>query len=202
MVSAKILIEGSKVQQTGYRIFLLEKAMKSGIERIYAKNLDKNKVEVLIGDEEEKINNFYETIKRERPKGAIVKDIKKEPYKGDTSIPPIERYLQFLTLEQLSRGREEVIRLPRFVGKSMEMLATSLKGIEGILGNLTERFGIFGQYAKVMDEKLTGMDGKLYGVDERLKGIDEKLDKITVLPEKIDALPERIAEAMNKARKK
>jgi archaellum component FlaC len=95
----------------------------------------------------------------------------------------------------LSRGREEVIRLPRFVGKSMEMLAISLSGIEEILGNLTERFGIFGQYAKGMDDKLSGMDGKL-------AGMDEKLEKITALPEKIDTLPERIAEAINKAKKK
>jgi len=195
MVSTKLLIEGSKVQQIGYRIFLLEKVMKSGIEKIYTTNLDKNKIEVLIGDEEEKINNFYEIIKRERPKGAIVKDIKKEPYEGDSPIPSIERYLQFLTLEQLSRGREEVIRLPRFVGKSMEMLATSLSGIEGILGNLTERFGIFGQYAKGMKDKLTGMDGKL-------AGMDEKLEKITALPEKIDSLPIKIAEAMRKAAEK
>jgi acylphosphatase len=58
MVSTKLLIEGLKVQQTGYRIIILEKAMNYGIDRIYATNLNKNKIEVLLSGEDEKINFF------------------------------------------------------------------------------------------------------------------------------------------------
>ena len=185
MVSVRILIEGRKVQEVGYRIFLLEKALENGIERIYARNLDESKVELLLSDEEDKINAFYEVTKKERPKGAIVKDVKKEPYQGKIPIPPIERYFQFLTLEQLSRGREEVLKLPEFVGKSIETVASALKGIDEKFGDVKARFDIFGQYAK-------GMDAKLTGVDEKLKGIDEKLD----------TLPERIAGALSSGKKK
>jgi len=195
VVAVRILIEGRRVQQIGYRIFLMEKALQNGVERIYARNIDKNKVELLVSDEEDKINNFYEIVKKERPEGALVKDVKKETYLGEISIPNIERYFQFLTLEQLSRGREEVLRLPEFVGRSIETVASSLKGIDEKFSNVVERFGTFGQYAKEMDEKMTG-------VDEKLRGIDEKLDKIATLPEKIDALPEKIAEALSSNKKK
>jgi hypothetical protein len=46
---------------------------------------------------------------------------------------------------------------------------------------VAQRFGIFGDYAKKMDEKLTNMDEKLGGIDEKL-----------------DSLPERIAKAISK----
>jgi acylphosphatase len=41
VVSVRILIEGEKVQGVRYRLFLLEKAMESGIEKIYVRNIDK-----------------------------------------------------------------------------------------------------------------------------------------------------------------
>lgn len=188
MVSVRILIEGKAVQKIGYRIFLLEKALENGIGNIYLRNIDKDKVELLLSDEEDKINNFYELVKSERPSGAAVETVKKEPYKGKTLIPSIERYFQFLTLEQLSKGREEVLRLPEFVGSAVETVASALKGIDEKFGNVAQRFGVFGEYAKKMDGKLTK--------------IDEKLNKITTLPEKIDALPERIAKAMKTSKRR
>jgi len=63
-----------------------------------------------------------------------------------------------------------------------------LKGIDQKLGDVAERFGVFGQYARGMDDKLTRMD--------------EKLDKITTLPEKFETLSERIAEAIGVNKKK
>ena len=171
MASARILIEGKTVQQVGYRIFLLEKALENGIEKIYARNLDKNTVELLLTDDEDKINKFYEIVKTERPEGAAVESVRRETYDGKIPIPSIDRYFQFLTLEQLTKGREEVVKLPAFVGSAIQTVASALKGID-------EKFGAFGDYAKRMDEKLTGMN------------------------EKLDTLPERIAEALTSSKKK
>lgn len=187
MISVKIIIEGNRVQEVGYRMFLLEKALENGVERILARNLDKNEVELLLRDQKPKIDRFYEIIKSEKPESATVKDIKKEPYRGKTPIPRIERYFQFLTLEQLSRGRDEILRFPELVGDAIKEVATPLKGIESRLDNMTQRFGIFGEYAKKMDGKLSG--------------IDEKLDKIATVPEKMDTLPERIAQALTSRKK-
>jgi len=178
VTSARILIKGKTVQQVGYRIFLLEKALENGIERIYARNLDKNKVELLLTDEEDKINKFYKVIKTEKPEGATLESIKKKPYDGKVPIPSIDRYFQFLTLEQLTKGREEVVKLPTFVGGAIQTVASALKGIDEKFGTVAQRFGIFGDYAKRMDKKLTGMN------------------------EKLDTLPERIAEALSSNKKK
>lgn len=73
----RILIQGKRVQEVDYRIFLLEKALESDISRIYARNINDNKVELLLSDDEGKLNNFYQVIKRERPKAPKLKLLKK-----------------------------------------------------------------------------------------------------------------------------
>lgn len=186
MTKVKILIDGPKVQEIGYRIFLLEKALENDISNIYAKNLNKDKVELLIDDDEKKIEQLYKVILNERPQGAIVDTIKKEHYSGDTRIPPIDRYFQFLTLEQMSRGREEIIKLPSFVSNSLEKVATALGGIDNKFGEVINRFGLFGEQAKEMNSKLEKQEDSLSSMDDKLGGIDEKLS----------TLPERIAEAI------
>lgn len=111
MVNVRILIEGEKVQRVGYRMFLLRKAFKSGIRNLYAQNIDTDKVEVLVSDEEHKVNSFYETLEKEKPKEAIVKYVKKEPYNDKIPIPPTIDFLHLLTFEELGEGREELVKL-------------------------------------------------------------------------------------------
>ena len=154
MASVRILIEGKKVQSVGYRMFLLERALLKGIGRLYARNIDENKVELLVSGEEPKVNDFYEAISSEKPKDAEVTNIKKEPYEDATSIPPIDRYFQFLTLEQLSRGREEVVGLPEILVKTMEPVASALIGINEKFAQVVDKFGVFGGYTRGIDEKL------------------------------------------------
>ena len=194
MARVKISIRGSKVQEIGYRIFLLEQALENDINRVYARNLDKDSMELLLDDDDEKINSFYRLISKKKPKGAVVKDLKMEPYSGSILIPPIEKYFQFLTLEQLSRGREEIVKLPEFVGSSIGTIASALSGIDVKFGDVVNRFGVFGQHANSMDEKLTKLDGKL----ER---IDDAITKLATMPDKIEALPKRFAEALRTDKK-
>lgn len=172
VISVKVLIEGEKVQGVGYRIFLLQKALESGIDKIYARNINVNKVEVLVSDEEYKIQGFYEVIDKERPKEAKVKNVKKEAYTNKIPIPSIDRYLQFLTVEQLGTGREEVVKLPDVVtdkvGRSLEGIESTLKGMDEKFGRVAEKFGLFAEYAKEMSSKLTGMDKKLDKLPKRI----------------------------------
>lgn len=202
MVKARIIIEGLKVQEIGYRIFLLEKALENGIGNIYARNVDKDKVELLVDNHGERLERFYQVVQDERPEGASVDTIKREPYSGDTLIPPIDRYFQFLTLEQMSRGREEIVKLPSFVGASLEKVAAALGGIDNKFGEVINRFGLFGEQAKDMNSKLDKVDSKLGGMDEKLGSIDSKFEKLSTLPDKIDLLPDRIAEALYSREKK
>jgi acylphosphatase/archaellum component FlaC len=195
----RILVEGSKVQKVGYRIFLLERALWSGIENIYVKNLGSNKVEVFLRDLEEKVECFYEIVKSEKPEGAAVKSVSREPYLGKVVIPPIDRYFQFLTLEQLSVGREELVRLPSYVGKSVGVVASAISGIDEKFGDVVKRFGVFGESARSMDGKLSGLDEKLKGMDDKLSGlssVDAKLgvvgSKLTSVDAKLGGLNEKL----------
>lgn len=93
----------------------------------------------------------------------------------------------------MSRGREEIVKLPSFVGASLEKYATALGGIDNKFGEVIDRFGLFGEQAKDMNyklekqgDRLSSMDDKLGDMDKRLGGIDDKLG----------TLPERIAEAI------
>jgi len=81
-------------------------------------------------------------------------------------------------LKQSNRGREEVLKLPGSVSEALGTVATSVKGIDQKLGNLADRFGVFGESAKTMDNKLAGIN------------------------EKLETLPDRIAEAITSPRKK
>ena len=195
MVSTKITIHGEKVQQVGYRLFLLEKALESGFERIYIKNLDADKVVILLSDkeeEEERINSFYQVVSKERPKDALVKDVKSEPYEGKIPTLPIDRYIQYLNLEQLIKGREDIAALPALVGYAVKAVAPSIEGIDGKINNAIGRFDVFSQSA-------TRMDGKLTNIEAQLKSIDTKMDKLATTPDKLDELPGKIAEALNPA---
>lgn len=111
MISVRILIEGERVQGVGYRIFLLRKAFECGIGNLYARNVDTDKVEALVSDEEYKVNSFYETLEKERPKEAIVKYTKRELYNNKIPIPPTIDFLHLLTFEEMSEGREELVKL-------------------------------------------------------------------------------------------
>ena len=110
MINVRILIGGERVQGVGYRIFLLRKAFECGIKNIYARNIDTDKVEGLVSDEEYKVDSFYETLEKEKPKEAIVKYVKRKPYDNKIPTPTID-FLHLLTFEELSEGREEVVKL-------------------------------------------------------------------------------------------
>lgn len=182
-VSARILIEGEKVQGVGYRIFLTQKMLETGIEKALPRNVDTDKVEVLVEDKGFKVERFYKILKEEKPKEAVVKSVTREPYKDEIPIPTIDRYLSFLTAEQLVQGRQEIVGLPDRVAEKLP-----LKGIE---------------------EALVGIDKKMDGID----GIDKKMDAVAdrfgviggymkEMSERLDALPGRIAEAITKGSRK
>jgi acylphosphatase len=161
VVSVRILIEGEKVQGVGYRLFLLEKAMESGIEKIYVRNMDKDKVELLVSDEEDKVKSFYEKIYSEFPKEAKVRSIKEELYDGKIPTPSIDRYFQFLTLEQLSKGREKVVKIPKGIDKTLKPISSALSGLDEKFDKAVEKSSLFAQYAKTMDEKLNKLPERI-----------------------------------------
>ena len=99
----KIIIRG-KVHDVGYRPFLLGLAESLEIERFFADNVfinDKQAVEVLIDDADEKVETFVELVKKKKPENAEVESIDFEEYDG--SVMKTESYYRYLTAMQLAK---------------------------------------------------------------------------------------------------
>ena len=199
MGKVRILIEGPKITEVGYRLFLLEKALENGLTKFYARNIDNKHVEILLDDEDDAVDNFYQSIKVEKPEEAEVLDVKQESYSGNIPIPPIETYFQYLTFEQLTKGREDIGKLDKHL-PAIAKIASSLSGISTQLGDVITRYGVFGESVESLDNKMSTLDLKMSGVDDKLGKVDEKLgnidSKLGSIDEKMGTLPERIAEAL------
>ncbi len=102
----KIKIAGSKVTDVGYRLFLLEEAERRKITNLDMKNLkekEKECVEILVGDNKDKVDEYISWIKlpSNKPENAEVDNILEEDYFGD--IISREEYYKIFTASQLSK---------------------------------------------------------------------------------------------------
>ena len=105
MVKKKIIITGDRVQEVGYRVYLLTTALNFGASKFYASNVYINKKQaVIVFIEAEKgiINGFSEFIKVNIPDGANVSEINIENFKG--KVMGIDQYLHLIQVEQLNKG--------------------------------------------------------------------------------------------------
>lgn len=103
-IQKKVTILG-KVQDVGYRLFLYKEAENEAIVKFEANNSDeKGKVEVLLGDEKDKVEKFIEFIRHNFPKNAIVNKYNIEEYDGN--IMTRESFYRKLTTSQLEKMAE------------------------------------------------------------------------------------------------
>lgn len=97
-MKAKITIKGSRVQDVGYRLYLLSKAHK--LQGFEAANVPEGLI-LLVEGEEDKVNQLIQTVKTEKPPLAEVNEVLVESYDGD--IQNIREYREQLSLEQLAK---------------------------------------------------------------------------------------------------
>ncbi len=103
MEKRRVLINGPKVHNVGYRAFLLDEAEALLIPNFSARNI-KNEteiVEALVGGDEEKVEAFIKFVKNKYPEDAEVADISVEDYDGN--IRTIEAYSRSFSTAQLSK---------------------------------------------------------------------------------------------------
>ncbi len=97
----RIVIEGPKVHNVGYRYFLMTLARRARIRYFDADNIA-GAVEVLVESDEEKIAAFKKMVETSRPDRAEVSKISYEDYDGE--IWPISEYSQFCTNLQMNKA--------------------------------------------------------------------------------------------------
>lgn len=121
--------------------------------RVACRNLRKEKkVEIIVNGTNEDIQQFWEYVK-----GYDVRPVKNEKAYQVSEIEPYEGlepdwtfHMSASTMEQLSKGIA-----------SLEGINKSLESIDDKFGKLEDKFGIFGLYAKGMDEKLDTLPEKI-----------------------------------------
>lgn len=97
-MKTKITIKGKRVQDIGYRLFLLSRA--HNLKGFEASNIEEDLI-ILIEGEEEKIKQFIQTTKSEKPPLAEVSEVIVEGYDGE--VMDVKAYREQLSLEQLAK---------------------------------------------------------------------------------------------------
>jgi acylphosphatase len=100
-MKSRIVIEGPKVHNVGYRYFLMTLARRARIRYFDADNIE-GAVEVLVESDEGKIAAFKKMVETSRPDRAEVSKISYEDYDGE--IWPISEYSQFCTNLQMNKA--------------------------------------------------------------------------------------------------
>jgi len=95
-VKVKITIKGRRVQDVGYRLFLLSKA--HSLKGFEASNVGEDLI-VLVEGDENIVNRFVQTVKTEKPPSADVSEVVVEGYGGE--VMDVREYREQLSLEQL-----------------------------------------------------------------------------------------------------
>ena len=110
----KARINGEKVHDVGYRVFLLDLALELGIERFAAKSRIDGGLEVVSvmaeGDDDQ-IAALRELVASKRPKDARVSDVAIEEYDG--RIVSTTDYSQSLMIQIISDGLLALQRIER-----------------------------------------------------------------------------------------
>ncbi len=165
MMRKRIVINGTVVQDIGYRLFLYEYADEADVTEFQTRNV-KEGVEVLVGGEDGNVDTFVDFVKTERPEEADVKAVEVEEYQG--KIRPIERFAQGFMLAQMGK----------FVNIGMEMLATE-KGIKRDTGMTLDKQDMTLEKQKETIEELKGVreDVKAY-MEERFERIEREITDI------------------------
>ncbi len=97
-MKAKILIKGKRVQDVGYRLFLLSKA--HNLKGFEASNIGEDLI-VLIEGGEDGVKRFTQTVRAEKPPLAEVSEVIVEGYDGE--VMEVKEYREQLSLEQLTK---------------------------------------------------------------------------------------------------
>ena len=166
MIKKKIIIEGPKVHDVGYRLFLLDEAENRLIPFLSVKNL-RNKeqlVEVLVAGEEERVEKFIDFIKTNYPDEAEVEDVIVGDYEGDIrTIESFSRNFSISQLSKIARTGVAMLNLQSNMNGSLNKMDGTLDKMDGSLNS--------------MNGRLTKMDGTLNKMDGTLNKIDNNLNE-------------------------
>ncbi len=180
----RILIIGN-VHDVGYRPFLLGLAESLEIDRFFADNVyvgGKQSVEVLVDDEQEKVNLFISLVKAKFPENASVDEVKIADYDGN--VMRTESYYRYLTAMQLAK-------IATYGGRMLEKQDLMLEKQDTMLGKMDMMLEKQDTMLGKMDLMLEKQDLMLEKQDSMLKKQDLMLEKQDTMLGKMDLMLEK-----------
>lgn len=189
MIKKKIVIKGPKVQNVGYRPFLLGIADSESLLMFNAKNnrgIDKDDnqtVEVFVGGDDEAVDMFIEFIKDgvknsdKRPEKAIVISIEvvDEDYKGN--IRTTDSYSRWLTNDQLSKmvgiGLNMLGKQDEMTGKQDETIKEIRNGFDNVTKKQDETIkeisNMRDDLKSYFDSRITKLEKDVFQIKKKIK---------------------------------
>ena len=157
----KIVIKGSDVQNVGYRLFLLDVADSELIPYLNVKNVekDRNLVEIFVGGDKDRVENFMEFIRENFPEAAKVESVEivDDDYKGN--IRTTESFSRWLSTHQLTKIANIGIQM---LGKQDDMLGKQSETI-GEIKNLRDDLKVY------FDKRFDKIEKEVFQIKKRIK---------------------------------
>lgn len=159
-IKNKIIIQGPKVHDVGYRVFLLNRALQSGLIGFSAFNhtLPDNiqQIEICIEGDTESIEEFTTDLHDNIPVHAIVDTISIEPY--DKRVITIMDYMHLVQVEQLDKGIPAILSIQSSQEKMLEKQDRMLEKQDQMLEKQDVMIGKQDQMLEKQDQMLRKQD--------------------------------------------
>jgi len=205
MINKRIIIEGEKVHNVGYRPFLLSKAWELNIPNYFARNIKEEdgveQVEVYLGGDEEQVQEFIEFIKNNYPPKANVSGVREAEPPG--RIMQIDKYDRVLSAEQrntmVQTGLIMIGKQDQMIGKQDQMIGKqdqmidkqdeTQKAIENMHSDVNNNFqdlngsvkevkGSVNGLTTQTNQHFTDLKGSYHTFSERMLSMEEKLTQL------------------------
>ena len=141
MIKKKIIINGPKVHDVGYRLFLLDEAEDRLIPFFSVKNI-RNKeqvVEVLAFGEENRVERFIEFVKNNFPDDAEVNSVSVEDYEGDIrTIESFSRSFSISHLSKIARTGVAMLNLQSNMNHTLSDVKDTQSNMNDTMSNMNE----------------------------------------------------------------
>ncbi|MBS7637717.1 acylphosphatase [Candidatus Bathyarchaeota archaeon] len=181
----KLVIKGERVQDVGYRLFLLDIAEDLGLIGFQARNV-KDYVEFAVEGDNERVSRFVSFAKENYPTFAKVSDIIEKDYEGE--VISIDRFYHRFSIDQLVKIVEIGVNM---LGKQDVMIAKQdqmLNKQDQMLKKQDEMLNKQDEMLKKQDEMLKKQDQMLIKQDEMVKKQDEMLGRQDLVLKKQDEI--------------
>ncbi len=129
MVKLKGKIIGDKVQDVGYRVFLLRKALELGIKGFNAYNdFDREQIIIIqVEGDNQAVQAFESFAEKKAPEHALVSERIFEDFDG--YVMSISDYMHLIQVEQLNKGIPAIISIDKKQDKMLEKQDETIKEI-------------------------------------------------------------------------